>query len=119
MCLRLNRRMLGGFAALALLAGACHEKSAPPAAVQNPPPAAVTANQPVQRELIEWDEYPGRLDAVDMVEVRARVSGYLQSIHFKEGAEVKKGDLLFVVDPRPSQAELDRAEADLRQAETR
>src|SRR6266478_5530986 len=119
MCLRLNRRMLGGFAALALLAGACHEKSAPPAAMQTPPPPSVTANQPVQRELIEWDEYPGRLDAVEMVEVRARVSGYLQSVNFKDGAEVNKGDLLFVIDPRQYQAELDRAEANLHQAQTR
>src|SRR5207248_8275691 len=83
------------------------------------PPAAVTVNQPTEREVVEWDEYPGRLEAVDMVEVRARVNGYLQSVHFKEGAEVKKGDLLFVIDPRPYQAELDRAQADLNQAETR
>jgi multidrug efflux system membrane fusion protein len=73
----------------------------------------------VQREITEWDEYPGRLDAVEMVEVRARVSGYLQSINFKDGAEVKKGDLLFVIDPRPYQAELDRATADIQQAQSR
>jgi multidrug efflux system membrane fusion protein len=79
----------------------------------------VTANQPIQREIVEWDEYPGHLDPVDMVEVRARVSGYLQSVAFKDGAEVKKDDLLFVIDPRPYQAELDRAEADLKQAQTR
>jgi len=54
-----------------------------------------------------------------MVEVRARVSGYLQSVHFKDGAEVGKGDLLFVIDPRPYQAELDRAAANLNQAQTR
>src|SRR6266851_3222994 len=119
MNLRVNRWMRGGSAALTLLAGACHEKSTPPAAVQTPPAAAVTANQPVQRELIEWDEYPGRLDAVEMVEVRARVSGYLQSVHFKDGTEVNKGDLLFVIDPRPYEAELDRAAADLKQAESR
>ena len=68
---------------------------------------------------MEWDEYPGRLDAVDMIEVRARVSGYLQSVHFKDGAEVKKGELLFVIDPRQYHAELDRAEADLNQAQTK
>jgi RND family efflux transporter MFP subunit len=79
----------------------------------------VTANQPIQREIVEWDEYPGRLDAVDMIEVRARVSGYLQSVAFKDGAEVKKDDLLFVIDPRQYQADLDRAEADLKQAQTR
>jgi len=54
-----------------------------------------------------------------MIEVRARVSGYLQAVHFKDGAEVKKGELLFVIDPRPYQAELDRAEADLNQAQTK
>ncbi len=79
----------------------------------------VTVTQPVRREIVEWDEYQGRMTAVDAVELRARVSGYLQSINFKDGAEVKKGDLLFVIDPRPYQAELDRVEADLRQAQTR
>jgi len=98
-----------------LVGSACKKSGAPPAR----PPAPVTANQPVQREVVEWDEYPGRLEAVDVVEIRARVSGYLESVHFKEGAEVKKGDLLVVIDPRPYQAELDRAEAELRQAQTR
>ena len=102
-------------AAACLAASAC-KKSAAPA---GRPPAPVTANQPVQREVVEWDEYPGRLDAVDMVEIRARVNGYLESVHFKEGAEVKKGDLLCVIDTRPYQAELDRAEAQLKQAQTR
>ncbi|HEX4644197.1 MAG TPA: efflux RND transporter periplasmic adaptor subunit [Verrucomicrobiae bacterium] len=101
--------------ALGLIASGCNKSNQS----MTPPPPAVTANQPSQREVVEWDEYPGRLDAVDVVEVRARVSGYLQSVHFKDGAEVKKGDLLFDIDPRPYQAELDRAEADLRQAETR
>jgi multidrug efflux system membrane fusion protein len=71
------------------------------------------------RDVVEWDEYQGRMDAVDMVEVRARVTGYLQSVNFKDGAEVKQGDLLFVIDPRPYQAELDRTQADLQQAETK
>lgn len=79
----------------------------------------VTANQPVEREVVDWDDYPGRLEAVDMVEVRARVTGYLQQIQFKDGDEVKKGDLLFVIDPRPYQAELDRWQAELKQSETR
>jgi multidrug efflux system membrane fusion protein len=105
----------GSLAALCLLATAC-QKAAPPAAR---PPSPVTASQPAQREVVEWDEYPGRLDAVATVEVRARVSGYLQSVQFKDGAEVKKGDLLFVIDPRPYQADLDHAEANLKQAETR
>lgn len=109
---------LASFAALALLAAGC-DKAAKPAAAPAFPPAPVTVNQPVQREVTEWDEYPARLDAVDSVEVRARVNGYLESIHFKDGAEVKKGDLLFVIDPRPYQAEYDRAQAEITQAESR
>src|SRR5665213_2688769 len=112
-----NRFVL--FVVLALLAGGC-DKSGPSAAPGTaPPPPAVTVQQPIQRDVTEWDEYQGRLDAVEIVEVRARVSGYLQSINFKDGAEVKKGDLLFVIDPRQYQAELDRADADLTQAQTR
>src|SRR5271154_1830747 len=105
-----------GVAALFLLAGGCEKSAQPPSA---PPPAPVTVSQPVARDVIEWDEYQGRMDAVDMVEVRARVTGYLQSVNFKDGAEVKQGDLLFVIDPRQYQAELDRAEADLQQAQTK
>src|SRR5262245_62219965 len=78
-----------------------------------PPPPKVTVSQPTSREVVEWDEYTGRLEAVESVEVRARVNGYLQSIHFKNGTIVKQGDLLFVIDPRPYQAELERAKADL------
>src|SRR5439155_16411491 len=107
--------LFSSLAAAGLLTSGCRPARPPP----SPPPPPVTARQPTQREVTEWDEYPGRLDAVDMVEVRARVSGYLQSVHFKDGAEVGKGDLLFVIDPRPYQAELDRAAANLNQAQTR
>jgi RND family efflux transporter MFP subunit len=79
----------------------------------------VTISRPVVHEIIEWDEYTGRLEATESVEVRARVNGYLQSIHFKDGAIVKKGDLLFVIDPRPYQAELDRVTAELQLAQAR
>jgi len=71
----------------------------------------VTVSHPLIQEIIERDEYTGRLESVETVEVRARVNGYLQSIHFKDGQVVKKGDLLFVIDPRPYQAELDRVTA--------
>jgi len=101
---------------LAAIATGCKP---PPAGPPQRPPPPVTASQPVQREITEWDEYPGRLDPVEMVEIRARVNGYLQSVNFKDGSEVKKGDLLFVIDPRPYQAELDRAQADVNQAQTR
>lgn len=86
---------------------------------QAPPPPKVTVSKPVVEEIVEWDEYTGRLEAVDTVDVRARVSGYLQSIDFKDGEVVKEGDLLFVIDPRPYQAELDRAEAQLKLARAR
>lgn len=98
-----------------LLSVSCNRQQA----TATPSPPKVTVSQPVVREVVEWDEYTGRLEAVESVEVRARVSGYLQSIHFKDGQIVKKGDLLFVIDPRPYQAELDRAEAELKLARAR
>jgi RND family efflux transporter MFP subunit len=81
-----------------------------------PPPPKVTVSQPITREVVEWDEFTGRLEAVESVDIRARVSGYLQSVHFTDGAVVKKGGLLFVIDPRPYQAELNRSKAALEQA---
>ena len=101
---------------LLLLMTACNQQQ-PTAAP--PPPPKVTVSQPINREVVEWEEYTGRLEAVESVEVRARVNGYLQSIHFKNGATVKQGDLLFVIDPRPYQAELERAKADLALASVR
>ena len=79
----------------------------------------VTVRQPIVREVVEWDEYTGRIEAMEFVEVRARVNGYLQSVHFKDGALVKKGALLFVIDPRPYQAEVARAQAELALAQAR
>jgi RND family efflux transporter MFP subunit len=101
---------------LLLLITACAQQQ-PTAAP--PPPPKVTVSQPLNREVVEWEEYTGRLEAVESVEVRARVNGYLQSIHFKNGATVKQGDLLFVIDPRPYQAELERAKAELALANAR
>src|SRR6266404_5683369 len=83
-----------------------------------PAPPVVSVVQPIAREVIEWDEYIGRLESPESVDVRARVSGYLDKVHFKEGKEVKKGDLLFTIDRRPYQAEYDRAEADHERAES-
>jgi RND family efflux transporter MFP subunit len=83
-----------------------------------PPPPKVTVNHPQTATVTNWDEYPGHLEAVEMVEVRPRVSGYVESIHFDDGAEVKAGDLLFVIDPKPYQADLDKAEAQRKQVET-
>src|SRR5690606_1095761 len=84
-----------------------------------PPPPTVTVSAPLQRKLVEWDEYTGQFAAVDYVEVRARVSGYLDSIHFEDGQIVQKGDLLFVIDPRPFEIALASAKAQLAEATAR
>src|SRR6185312_8241951 len=73
------------------------------------PPPALTVSQPVGRKVIEWDEYTGRFDAVQSVDVRARVSGYLTEVKFTDGEDVKAGDLLFTIDARPFERELDQA----------
>ncbi|HEX8295958.1 MAG TPA: efflux RND transporter periplasmic adaptor subunit [Chthoniobacteraceae bacterium] len=96
-----------------LLLGGCRKTAAPASAA---PLATVTVARPIPKQLTEWDEFTGRLSAVASVEVRARVSGYLQSTHFKEGSEVKEGDLLFIVDPRRYDADLARATAELARA---
>ncbi len=78
-----------------------------------PPPPSVTVANPVQRSVVDHDEYVGRFVAVDAVEVRARVSGYLDGVHFSDGQIVKQGDLLFTIDKRPFQNALDQARANL------
>jgi RND family efflux transporter MFP subunit len=93
-----------------------------PGTSQAPRPSSVpsvTVAKPVVKDIVEWDEFVGRFDAVDSVEVRARVGGYLQSVHFKDGALVSKGDLLFVIDPRPFQATVDDTAAAVTGAESR
>src|SRR5205823_15028003 len=74
-------------------------------------PPALPVSKPVQREVTDNVDFTGRTDAVQSVGVRARVTGYLVRMPFKEGAEVKKGDVLFEIDPRPYQAQLDQAQA--------
>src|SRR2546425_8050219 len=80
------------------------------------PPPVVSVVQPIAREVVEWDDYIGRLESPETVELRARVSGYLDKVHFKEGKEIKKGDLLFTIDPRPYQADYDHADAEHQRA---
>jgi len=92
------------------------EPGQPKAANAPPPPPQVTVAKPTKRLLADHDEYVGRFVAVDAIEVRARVSGYLDAIHFKDGQLVKKGDLLFTIDRRPFEAALTQAEANLAQA---
>ncbi|HZO48410.1 MAG TPA: efflux RND transporter periplasmic adaptor subunit [Xanthobacteraceae bacterium] len=78
-----------------------------------PPPPTVTVASPTQRNIVDYDEYVGRFVAIDFVEVRARVSGYLDGVHFNDGQIVKQGDLLFTIDKRPFQNALDQARANL------
>jgi RND family efflux transporter MFP subunit len=89
-----------------------------PALAQAPggPPPKVTTAKPVVREFVETDTYTGRFEAVDYVEVRARVTGYLEKVLFQDGATVKKGDTLFVIDRRPYKAALEQAQAALASA---
>jgi membrane fusion protein, multidrug efflux system len=84
-----------------------------------PPVPQVAVAQPQELTVTNWDEYPGHLESVEMVEVQARVTGYIQSIHFEDGTDVQAGDLLFVIDPQPYQAELERARAERERAEAR
>lgn len=83
------------------------------------PPQPVSVAAVVERSVTEWDEFTGRLEAVDTVEIRPRVTGYLAAIHFDEGAEVKKGDLLFTIDDREHVAAYARARAEVDRAKTR
>ncbi len=100
-------------AVVALIPGC--ESSAP--AVAGTPPPPVTVSQPVAREVIDYDDYEGRIGAVESVEVRARVRGHLVKVNFQDGQMVKPGELLFEIDPRPYQAELDAAQAQVAGAE--
>ena len=85
----------------------------------NPPPPPVTVAKPIVKPIVETDDFTGRFVAVDAVEIRARVSGYLDRIAFIDGSIVKKGDLLFVIDQRPYKATLDQNEATLVSAQAR
>ena len=83
------------------------------ASVAQEPPLPVNVVTAIEKEVNEWDEFTGRLEAVEFVEIRPRVSGYITEIRFNAGAIVKKGDLLYVIDPRPYQADFDRAAAEV------
>ncbi|MGQ0700805.1 MAG: efflux RND transporter periplasmic adaptor subunit [Panacagrimonas sp.] len=96
-----------------VLAVACSAPS-PPA----PTPPEVSAAKVIQKKIKDWDEFTGRLEAVEHVEIRPRVSGYIDSVNFTEGRIVAKDELLFVIDPRPYQADYDRAAAELARSRT-
>ena len=109
--------------AIALIAGGAYwystasKKSAPAAAA--PAAVPVTVAKPLVKEITEWDEFTGRFEAVESVEIRARVNGYLAAVHFTEGSLVKKGDLLLVIDQRPFQIAAEEAVAALASAAAR
>ncbi|KTC73768.1 HlyD family transporter secretion protein [Legionella birminghamensis] len=101
--------------AISLLCACNREQPKPTAA---PAPEVVVA-YPLKKKIIEWDEYTGRFQAVQEVDVRARVTGYLQEIKFKDGQRVKKGDVLFIIDPRSFDYALARAQAEFEVAKRR
>lgn len=96
-----------GVISVLLTAAGCKKSSAPQ---QGPLPVNVVTV--IEKEVNEWDEFTGRLEAVESVEIRPRVSGYITEVHIEAGAVIKKGDLLYVIDPRPYQADFDRAAAE-------
>src|SRR5438132_923597 len=102
------------FCVLILALSSCGQKRTPP------PPILpeVTVARPFQREITDYQDFTGRIEAMETAEVRARVKGYLQRIQFKEGTEVKKDELLYEIDPREYQAEVEKAEAAVKQQET-
>ena len=102
--------------ALATLLVGCGDSAQQKAAA--PPPPTVTVGKPTQRTVSDYDEYVGRFAALDSVEVRARVSGYLDSVDFKDGQMVKQGDLLFTIDKRPFQTALDQSRANRQLAQS-
>jgi multidrug efflux system membrane fusion protein len=108
-------RLLSIASLAALPAAGCARPSAQPAEA---PPPKVTVAQVIARDVTEWDEFTGRLEAVNTVEVRPRVSGYISAARFKEGGIVRRGDLLFQIDARPFQAEVDRLRAEVVRAKT-
>jgi RND family efflux transporter MFP subunit len=111
--MRHSYRLLVAAVLAALLIGCARNEAAQPQPALLP---QVTVAAAVSRKVAEFDEFTGRFEAVDRVEVRPRVSGYISSVNFKDGGEVKKGDVLFVIDPRPYAAERDKAQAQLAQA---
>ena len=101
------------FVVFTLALSACG--SGPPA----PPPTGVNVATVVQRSITEWDEFSGRIEAIESIDLRPRVSGYLTGVHFHEGGDVRKGDLLFTIDDREYRASADNARANWARTATR
>jgi multidrug efflux system membrane fusion protein len=113
-----HRQVARWLALVPILLGAALATACTSTAAQQPGPGApkVTVADVVVRDITEWDEFTGRLEAVHTVAVRPRVSGFVSAVRFVEGAMVRRGDLLFQIDPRPFQAEVDRLNAELARA---
>ncbi|MDB5396904.1 MAG: Hemolysin secretion protein [Rhodospirillales bacterium] len=107
------------FLSAALAAGALALADCGPADAPAPKPPTVAVAKPIRKTVTDWDEFTGRFEATAQVDIRARVSGYLETVAFKDGAIVQKGDLLFVIDPRPYEAALKRSQAALASAQAR
>ena len=107
-----DRVSMAFLASAVMTFGLCGCSRHVPAAIEIPPPE-VTVSRPDSREVTDYFEFPGQTEAVGEVEVCARVSGYLMKVHFVDGQNVKKGDLLYEIDPRPYEASLDRAKGEL------
>ena len=108
-----SRYVVGGLAIVVLALAGCGKppETAPPKAPK------VTVAAPEERAVLEYEDLPGRVAAIESVEVKARVTGFLDKLHFQEGTEANKGDLLYTIDPREFQADLDSAAAALQQAQ--
>ncbi len=102
--------------AAALLTACGQGQPEAPSQAAGPPPPAVSVAAVEAREIAQWDEFTGRIEATDAVDIKPRVSGVIESVRYREGSEVRKGDVLFVIDARPFRAAVDRAEAELAQA---
>ncbi len=104
----MKTRTTASFLALVLVLAACDKPAPPPDSLPS-----VEVARPLSQQVADWDDYTGRFEPVDSVEIRPRVSGAIQSVHFEDGQLVQKGQLLFVIDPRPYEAQLARARADV------
>jgi multidrug efflux system membrane fusion protein len=111
--------LVGGAAAWSIASRGASKPTAAPQAASAPAAVPVSVATVVEKPVTEWDDFSGRIEAIERVEIRPRVPGTIDAVHFQEGQLVKKGDLLFTIDPRPYQAELARAEAALAGATAR
>lgn len=112
-----SARLYAGMALCGTLFLAACQGEAPQ--MQAAPPPTVTVSQPLVRNIADWDEFVGRFEAIEQVDLKPRISGYLVEVGFRDGSFVNRGDLLFRIDPRPFEARVNEAQSRLRSAETR